>query len=125
MSKAKSILDNISKRNTLDSPFGDWTRYSLQSVDSSGTELAVLAIVQVICLVGMMHRLNGRPWRAEAFFHYLPIDLLGTGYKSAGLVWYLRVVAWFYMALPFVTAVFWGLLVISEKQKDKPVEDQF
>jgi len=43
----------------------------------------------------------------------MPMDLL-AGRKSSGLTWYLRVITWSYIILPFVTIIFWGALVMTE-----------
>merc|ERR1740117_1555152 len=41
------------------------------------------------------------------------MDLL-DGRKSSGLTWYMRVITWSYIILPFVTVLFWGTLVMTE-----------
>jgi hypothetical protein len=43
----------------------------------------------------------------------MPNDLI-PGNKSSAMTWYLRIITWSYIILPFVTIIFWGILVYTE-----------
>lgn len=51
----------------------------------------------------------------------MPNDLM-PGEKSSALTWYMRVIAASYVVLPFVTVIFWGLLVFTEGNDESTEE---
>jgi hypothetical protein len=85
------------------------------------TELGFLFTVQLICAFALLNRLNGRPWRMDTFFYFVPMDLDLAKHQFVNA--YLRVVGWSMLVAPIITLIVWSVLLIHENESNSDVKE--
>jgi hypothetical protein len=91
-------------------------------VGSGASELGILLVVQLCCALNLLHRLNGRPWRMDSFFHFVPMDLELAQSQFVNV--YLRVVGWSMLVAPLITLIVWSIILTYNNETD-PLKAQY
>lgn len=92
--------------------FSSKSKYSDLQLTEVGGEMALFFLMQLIFFTVLFSRLNGRFLRMEPYVAALEIPLFGNTFKPMLVTVYYIVIGYFYLILPIVTVLFWGLCLL-------------
>jgi dolichol kinase len=78
--------------------------------------MALLLCISVACFFMILNAVNGRASRVDQFVHHIDYEITDYGEKAdrGSFYMYILTISYYYMFLPFVIVIYWGVLLIYD-----------